>query len=90
MQVIMRVLGALIRISLMLRLHPRRGRRHTAMKNVDATHSKTHSRIKTRLDEDQTMVMDDGTPKGMKMVLEERGINTSRMNADNMSCAGQS
>ena len=32
----------------------------------------------------QTMVMADGTPKGMKMVLEERGINTSRMNADNM------
>lgn len=29
-------------------------------------------------------VMEDGTPKGMKMVLEERGINTSHMNADDM------
>ena len=32
----------------------------------------------------QKMVMDDGTPKGMKMVLEERGINTRNMNADDM------
>ena len=32
----------------------------------------------------QSMVMEDGTPKGMKMVLEERGINTSHMNADDM------
>ena len=32
----------------------------------------------------QKMVLDDGTPKGMKMVLEERGINTSNMNADDM------
>ena len=32
----------------------------------------------------QKMVMDDGTPKGVRMVLEERGINTSRMNGDNM------
>ena len=32
----------------------------------------------------QSMVMEDGTPKGMKMVLEERGINTVRMNADDM------
>ena len=32
----------------------------------------------------QSMVKEDGTPKGMKMVLEERGINTRRMNADDM------
>ena len=32
----------------------------------------------------QKMVLDDGTPKGMKRVLEERGINTSRMLADDM------
>ena len=32
----------------------------------------------------QKMVFDDGTPKGMKRVLEERGINTSRMLADDM------
>ena len=32
----------------------------------------------------QSMVKEDGTPKGMKMVLEERGINTRCMNADNM------
>ena len=32
----------------------------------------------------QKMVMEDGRPKGMKMVLEERGINTRRMNADDM------
>ena len=30
------------------------------------------------------MVMEDRMPKGMKMVLEERGINIVRMNADNM------
>ena len=32
----------------------------------------------------QKMVYDDGTPKGMKAILEERGINTSRMKGDNM------
>ena len=32
----------------------------------------------------QRMVMDDGTPKGMRMVLEERGINASRLSADDM------
>ena len=32
----------------------------------------------------QSMVKEDGTSKRMKMVLEERGINTSRMNADDM------
>ena len=32
----------------------------------------------------QKMTMDDGTPKGMKMILEERGINTSSMKADDM------
>ena len=32
----------------------------------------------------QKMVMDDGTPKGMKMILEERGTNTTNMNADDM------
>ena len=32
----------------------------------------------------QRMVMPDGTPKGIKMVLEERGINTARMKADDM------
>lgn len=30
------------------------------------------------------MLLDDSTPKGMKIVLEERGINASRMVADNM------
>ena len=30
------------------------------------------------------MVFSDGTPKGMKEVLEERGINTSRMVAEDM------
>ena len=32
----------------------------------------------------QKMVLADGTPKGMKMILEERGINTSSMKADDM------
>ena len=32
----------------------------------------------------QKMTMDDRTPKGMKMILEERGINTSSMKADDM------
>ena len=32
----------------------------------------------------QKMVMEDGTPKGMTMVLEERRINTSMMNTDHM------
>ena len=32
----------------------------------------------------QKMVFDDGTPKGMRRVLEERGINTSRMVAGDM------
>ena len=32
----------------------------------------------------QKMVYDDGTPKGMKQVLEERGINTARMVAEDM------
>ena len=32
----------------------------------------------------QTMVYPDGTPKGMKAVLEERGIDTKRMKAANM------
>lgn len=32
----------------------------------------------------QRMVYDDGTPKGMKQVLEERGINTARMVAEDM------
>jgi len=32
----------------------------------------------------QKMVDDKGVPKGMKKVLEERGINTSRMKADDM------
>ena len=30
------------------------------------------------------MVYDDGTPKGMKQVLEERGINTACMVAEDM------
>ena len=30
------------------------------------------------------MVMEDSRPKGMKRVLEERGINTSRMSGDDM------
>ena len=30
------------------------------------------------------MVMEDGRPKGMKRVLEERGINTSKMSGDDM------
>ena len=32
----------------------------------------------------QKMVFEDGTPKGMKQILEERGINTTRMVADDM------
>ena len=32
----------------------------------------------------QKMVTENETPKGMKMVLEERGINMARMNADDM------
>ena len=32
----------------------------------------------------QRMVYDDGTPKGMKQVLEERGINTARMVAEDI------
>lgn len=32
----------------------------------------------------QRMVLEDGTPKGMRLVLEERGINTSTMNAEDM------
>ena len=30
------------------------------------------------------MVDDKGVPKGMKKILEERGINTNRMKADDM------
>lgn len=32
----------------------------------------------------QRMVDDDGVPKGMKAVLEERGVNTEQMRADDM------
>ena len=32
----------------------------------------------------QKMLNDAGIPKGMKAILEERGINTSRMKADDM------
>ena len=32
----------------------------------------------------QTLVDDNGVPKGMRKVLEERGINTERMNAQDM------
>lgn len=32
----------------------------------------------------QHLVLEDGRPKGMKMVLQERGIDTSGMNADKM------
>ncbi len=31
----------------------------------------------------QTMVLPDGRPKGMKIVLQERGVNTVGMNAEN-------
>ena len=30
------------------------------------------------------MVLADGTPKGMKQVLEERGVNVSKMKTDDM------
>lgn len=30
------------------------------------------------------MVLPDGQPKGVKLVLEERGVNTKRMNAAKM------
>ena len=33
---------------------------------------------------EQKMVFDNGTPKGMKQVLFERGINTTKMKADEM------
>ena len=32
----------------------------------------------------QSMILPDGQPKGMKLVLEERGVNTTGMNADKM------
>ena len=32
----------------------------------------------------QKMTLEDGTPKGLKMVLEERGIHTANMKADDM------
>ena len=32
----------------------------------------------------QRTVLADGTPKGMKRVLEERGVNVNKMKADNM------
>ena len=32
----------------------------------------------------QRMVLADGTPKGMKRVLEERGVNVTKMKADDM------
>ena len=32
----------------------------------------------------QKLVDDKGVPKGMKKILEERGISTSRMKADDM------
>ena len=32
----------------------------------------------------QKMIFDDGTPKGMKQVLEESGINTALMVAEDM------
>jgi len=32
----------------------------------------------------QKMVLEDGTPKGMKLVLRERGIDVSNMKADDM------
>ncbi len=32
----------------------------------------------------QSLVMDDGTPKGAEMILLERGINASRLKLDNM------
>jgi hypothetical protein len=34
--------------------------------------------------EEQLMVLTDGRPKGMKLVLEERGIGTLGMNSDDM------
>ena len=33
---------------------------------------------------EQKMVFDDGTPKGMKQVLLERGVNTTKMKAEQM------
>ena len=32
----------------------------------------------------QKMCLDSGVPKGMKMILEERGINAQTLKADNM------
>ena len=32
----------------------------------------------------QQMVYPDGTPKGMKAILEERGVNTRKMKANDM------
>lgn len=37
----------------------------------------------------QKMVLPDGTPKGMKLVLQERGIDVSKMKADDMRKALQ-
>lgn len=33
------------------------------------------------------MTLDDGTPRGMKLILEERGINTALMKADDVHVA---
>ena len=35
----------------------------------------------------QKMVLPDGTPKGMKLVLQERGIDVSKMKANDMRAA---
>ena len=36
------------------------------------------------MDECKKIVFDDGVPKGIKRVLEERGINTATLVADDM------
>ena len=36
----------------------------------------------------QTMNLRDGTPKGMKLILEERGVNTSGMKKSNRTSLG--
>ena len=37
----------------------------------------------------QRMVLRDGTPKGMKLVLQERGVDVSGMKAEDMQLALQ-
>ena len=45
---------------------------------------KMHSTTNPLTGREQKMVFADGTPKGMKQILTERGVNTTKMNANDM------